>query len=295
MAVQAAGGVLWRPAGAGGGVEVALVHRPRYDDWSLPKGKLDPGESHLQAACREVAEETGSQVVVGRSLGSTEHLLRDGAGPDRKQVRWWAMRSLGGRFRPGAEVDEVAWLAPPDAVALLAAHADPAPLRRWLSGPADTATVLLVRHASAGDRQGWDGEDDSRPLDVRGRRQAEALCELLAAYGVVRVLSAPLLRCVETVRPLAAQLGLAVEGDPALSEAAHADDPTAARARVHAVAVPGQAVVLCSQGGVIPAVVGPLAASAGLQLPSVRTPKGSTWMLSSAGDTLVDVEQLPAP
>ena len=104
--VFAAGGVVWR-RGDGGGVEVALVHRPKYDDWSLPKGKLDPGESFEDAALREVEEETGLRAELGRYLGETTY--RDNKHRE-KLVRFWAMRALDGEFAPSDEVDELRWV-----------------------------------------------------------------------------------------------------------------------------------------------------------------------------------------
>ena len=113
--VFAAGGLVWRGAG-GASVEVALVHRPRYDDWSLPKGKLDPGESFEQAALREVEEETGLRCELGRVVGETTY--RDNK--DRlKLVRFWAMRAGDGKFCPGDEVDEMRWVPLADAAPLL--------------------------------------------------------------------------------------------------------------------------------------------------------------------------------
>ncbi len=114
MVIRAAGGVLWR-AGDGGGPETAVVHRPRYDDWSLPKGKPDAGEHLLQTAVREVREETGLDVVVGRRSLRTEY--GTSAGP--KQVDYWLMEAVGGAFEPGEETDELRWLELPDAVSLL--------------------------------------------------------------------------------------------------------------------------------------------------------------------------------
>jgi 8-oxo-dGTP diphosphatase len=108
--VRAAGGVLWRPT-ADGGVEVALVHRPRYDDWSLPKGKVDHGETWLQAAVREIREETGFDVEVGALLGDVTYPVRRRSGVEAtKVVRYWAMRAVGGLFTPNDEVDELGWL-----------------------------------------------------------------------------------------------------------------------------------------------------------------------------------------
>ena len=117
--VRAAGGLIVRERA--GAVEVAVVHRPRYDDWSLPKGKLNPGEDWEAAALREVAEETGLRCELGAELESTTYLDRKGR---RKLVRYWLMRPLGGEFEPGDEVDELRWVAPADAADLLAYEHD---------------------------------------------------------------------------------------------------------------------------------------------------------------------------
>ena len=112
--VFAAGGVVWRPGADG--LEIVLVHRPRYDDWSLPKGKLDPGEGFEEAALREVEEETGLRCELGRMVGETTY--RDNK--DRlKLVRFWAMRAGDGEFAPDDEVDELRWVALADAPPLL--------------------------------------------------------------------------------------------------------------------------------------------------------------------------------
>jgi 8-oxo-dGTP diphosphatase len=126
--VRAAGGVLWRDA-TDGGVEVALVHRPRYDDWSLPKGKLDPHETETAGALREVEEETGCRALLGADLDEVRYPLRDGR---EKVVRYYAMRALDGAFVPGREVDELRWVAPPQAVVLLTYDYDRQVLDRFL-------------------------------------------------------------------------------------------------------------------------------------------------------------------
>jgi 8-oxo-dGTP pyrophosphatase MutT (NUDIX family) len=115
--VQAAGGVVSR-RGDGGRPEVLLVHRPRYDDWGFPKGKLEPGETHEQAAVREVEEETGLRCALGRELPSTSY--NDSKGRP-KTVRYWAMQPLEGAFRPHHEVDEARWL-PCDGARKLLSH-----------------------------------------------------------------------------------------------------------------------------------------------------------------------------
>ena len=113
--VRAGGGVVWR-RDARGEVEVLVVHRPRYDDWSLPKGKCDAGESYRDAAVREVAEETGSTCRVGPELPDVRYLDHRGRA---KRSRYWAMEHVSGHFEPNDEVDEVRWLVPAAASALL--------------------------------------------------------------------------------------------------------------------------------------------------------------------------------
>lgn len=128
--VEAAGGLVWREADAGG-VELVVVHRPRYDDWSLPKGKLDPGESHEVAALREVQEETGLEVELEEEL--EPHFYEDHKGRS-KRVRWWAMQALEGEFNPDHEVDELRWVAPDAAAELLTYARDRELVAAWSAG-----------------------------------------------------------------------------------------------------------------------------------------------------------------
>lgn len=131
--VRAAGAVLWRRA-ANGYVEVAVIHRPRYDDWSLPKGKLDPGETALEAALREVFEETGQAAHPGASLGEVRYVQRRRGELREKVVDYWVMEALGGEHVPGDEVDEVRWLPPAAAGELLTYGHDRALLARAVAG-----------------------------------------------------------------------------------------------------------------------------------------------------------------
>jgi 8-oxo-dGTP diphosphatase len=133
--IRAAGGVLWRSTGPGSGeeIEIAVVHRPRYDDWSLPKGKLAQGESELDAAVREVLEETGFHVRVGEPLGTTRY-RRLVNGVDRpKVVRWWAMEATSGEFTPNAEVDALRWIPLESASDILSTASDLTTLRRFVA------------------------------------------------------------------------------------------------------------------------------------------------------------------
>jgi 8-oxo-dGTP pyrophosphatase MutT (NUDIX family)/phosphohistidine phosphatase SixA len=278
--VLAAGGVLWR-YDDDGAVLVAVVHRPRYDDWSLPKGKLDPGESFVAGAVREVREETGFSCVVGRALGESRYRVLDRGREAPKTVRWWALRATAGQFVPGEETDELRWLTVRSAAALVTAGRDDGVLEAFAAAPADTSTVLLVRHGSAGSRAAWTGPDDARPLDDRGRASAAALAAALPLWGPSSVLSAPPLRCVDTVRPTAQRLGTSVVLDPALAEAARGSLP----ARLRDLGAAGTSVVACSQGGVVPEAVAALTGGG-----PVPVRKGSLWALSFAGGRLVGAD-----
>ena len=287
--VRAAGGVLWRDVD--GRVEVAVVHRPRYDDWSLPKGKLDPEELEAVAAVREVHEETGFRCVLGRGLGATRYRVLDRGRDVPKTVRWWALQALDGHFVPGEEVDELRWLTVPRAVRTVTAGGDDGILERFAQCPVDTSTVLLVRHARAGRREDWTGPDDERPLDERGWAQAAAQTGLLPLWAPEAVLSAPALRCRQTVTATAERLGLPVELDPDLAE----DAGEALPRRLRELGAAGRTVVVCSQGGVIGPAVRELADDAGLSVPDGSAPKGSVWALSWADGRLVDADRTDIP
>ncbi|PZF98814.1 NUDIX hydrolase [Micromonospora deserti] len=285
--IRAAGGVAWRPVA--GGVEVCLVHRPRYGDWSLPKGKLEPGEHPLRAAVREMAEETDVQAVPQVRLPSV-HYRSEGR---PKMVDYWSMHAVAkGGFQPGTEVDEVRWLGVDEAVRLVSYPHDAEVLAAFAALPRVTATMVLVRHAHAGRRATWSGPDAGRPLDARGWAQAHALAPLVALVRPVRLLSASARRCVQTLGPAAALLDLPIEVIGHLDEPRPGQQPDecalAAAARLSELAAAGEPVVVCSQGTVIPGALERLTGRAG----DFTTPKGGCWLLAFSGDRLLAADRL---
>ncbi len=284
VTIRAGGGVLGRRIG--GGLEIAIVHRPKYDDWSMPKGKLNAGEVPLLAACREVVEETGIRPIVGRRLPTQEYRL----GPDRKVVDYWEMSPADGGSAPdmarASEVDVVRWLRPAEAATWLSYERDRELLRAYVSAPRADAVVLLVRHGRAGDRASWSGDDRLRPLDADGLAQAEAL-RALGWFGPSRVFSADRVRCVQTVAPLAADLGVPVETEPALTEDAYLASPGRGLRRIREIAGARLRVVVCSQREVIPQLLARLAAEDGLVPTRVTARRGSVWSLSFMDGRLV--------
>ncbi len=200
-------GVVWRPAGVDH-VEVCLVHRPRYGDWTLPKGKLEPGEHPLLAAAREVAEEADAQAAPQLRLPSVRYLSEGRL----KVVDYWAMRAVGtGGFQPDTEVDEVRWLAVDDAMTLVSYPHDVEVLAAFAALPPVTAALVLVRHGHAGKRLTWPGPDTGGQLDARGWSEAQALAPLIGLIRPARLLSASPRRCVQTLDPAAALLDLPIE------------------------------------------------------------------------------------
>lgn len=285
--VFAAGAVLWRP-GCGNTVEIAVIHRPRYDDWSLPKGKIDSGETEPVTAVREVREETGHQAHLGRRITAISYPIEQGT----KKVRYWAARSVGGRFAPNSEVDELIWLPVTEAMKKVGYAHDRKVLRRFAKYPADTQTVLVVRHATAGSKSRFSGDDTKRPLDKRGRAQAEALVEQLLAFGATDVYAADRVRCHQTVEPLAEELGVQICNEPSLTEEAYSDNPKPARRRILEIAALGRTPVICTQGKVIPDLIAWWSDRDGVRPDRSRNRKGSTWVLSLAAGRLVAADHI---
>lgn len=293
MTIAAAGAVVWRPSSVTGQVEVAVVHRPRYDDWSLPKGKLDADETEPAAAVREVLEETGFSIVLGRRLPSAEYTV-DGKA---KVVYYFAARYTDGDFAANDEVDRLKWVSPDAAGDLLSYGHDQVVLAEFTALPARLSTLLLVRHAKAGKRGEWHGDDDLRPLSPAGWRQAAGVARILPLFGADRVHAAPRTRCVDTV----AGLGMEIRSEPLLSEEGYWVSPSAGVARLLDIVAAGGTPVVSSQGGVIPDVIARLADMNGLPLAEIASKKGSFWVLSfrppKAGrePRLVAADYFPSP
>jgi 8-oxo-dGTP diphosphatase len=271
---------------------VLLVHRPKYDDWSLPKGKLEPGEHVLEAAIREVAEETGLAVTLGRKLLPVRYL----AAGLPKRVDYWVAQAPGaaGEFVPSHEIDEVAWV-PADASvgSRMTYERDAETVVEFLAGPRPTSPLILLRHASAGTKAAWKGNDSARPLDAEGERDARALAGLLRCFGVSRVVSAPAERCVATVRPYAVAVGGAVDVEPAFDVAPHRSvvGPHGAKAAA-AQAAAGEPVVICAHRENLPVLLAAACAELGAAPPPDKPlHKGEFLVLHRAGGRLAAVER----
>ncbi len=273
--IKAGGGVVHRQNG--GKAEFLMVHRPRYDDWSLPKGKLNRREGYLEAALREVREETGVRADRPVEVGSIGYRTDQG---NRKVVRWWLMGESGdGKFKPNREVDAVEWLTRRKALKRLDYEADRNVLERagGLVDDPTRATIYVIRHSSAGDKTKWRGKDRRRPLDKKGRKQSIRLAADLDGHPVTTILSSPARRCVQTVRPLSFAIRQPVHTDVRLNIDA---GPKEMLSLVRALE--GQAAVLATHGEVVASLHAALE-SGGVPLDGPdEWKKGSTWVLEAS-------------
>ncbi|MDQ0735841.1 NUDIX hydrolase [Arthrobacter agilis] len=251
--VIAAGTLCWRIEK--GQLQVLIIHRPRYRDWSWPKGKLDPGETTPECAIRETFEEVGLSVKLGIPLATITYPVssRD------KVVLYWAART--DRLRPvpdGKEVDRVQWVSPEEARDMLSNPSDVEPLDALVAAHAakdlQTWPLIVVRHAKAKPRSSWSRAEGDRPLAATGRRQAIAVSRLLQAWNPERVVSSPWERCVQTISPYVNQRSAKLKLVDALTEHDAARRPGRAKAAVERVFDKRRPVALCTHRPVLPLV-----------------------------------------
>jgi 8-oxo-dGTP pyrophosphatase MutT (NUDIX family)/phosphohistidine phosphatase SixA len=276
--VRAAGAVVTRKGG-----EVLLVHRPKYDDWSFPKGKLDPGEHEVTAAVREVAEETGLDVRLGPALTRQRYRMSNGRW---KSVDYWTARVIGNddvsRYRPNDEIDAVEWVEWSAAVRRLTyphdreTLAEARPLRR------KTRALVVLRHGKARARGGWRKDDRQRPLLRLGETQAQRLVPLLAAFDVTAAHSSSSTRCVQTVTPYVDTTGWPVKLYDELSEEGATADGVLGV--VDGLLDSGESAVLCTHRPVLPTVLD------ALQLPEVRLEPGAMLVVHHRKGRVVTTE-----
>jgi 8-oxo-dGTP pyrophosphatase MutT (NUDIX family) len=238
------------------GTEVVIVHRKRYDDWTLPKGKTEAGESIPASAVREVWEETGVKIRLGIPLDRICYEVGK-SGP--KQVDYWGGTVLEARRRaPDAEVDVVSWLPIRAALSRLTFAHDHFLVQQYIDQP-PTTPLLIVRHAKAMDRKDWSKKDAARPINARGRRQAGLLVPMLGAYGVTALVSSSSSRCVATLVPYGREREIAIQRHDKLSEEDGAGDANGVAKLVRKVrddALSGrQPTALCVHRPVLPHVL----------------------------------------
>ncbi len=266
-AVYAAGAVVWRLVD--GKLHILLIHRTKYRDVTLPKGKVDPGEMLAETAVREVHEETGIRVSLGVPVGVSRYTL---ASRKEKVVHYWAAEATDDAIRastfvPNREIAALEWVSLKKARERLSYPVDVEILdffaRLVDDGVLHTFPVIALRHAKALHRSEWDGADAERPLAPRGRKQAKSIVGPLRAFGVRRIVTSDAVRCVETVRPLAKAIGRKAVRTELLSQDAWEDGSADLRSVVGRRVRSGKPAVLCSHGPVLPGLLSEIALATG--------------------------------
>jgi len=246
--VLAAGAVVTRKGG-----DVLLVHRPKYDDWSFPKGKLDPGEHVTTAAVREVAEETGLDIRLGPPLGTQRYEVDNG---ERrfKRVHYWVARVVGdddvSSYKVNAEIDEVVWLPLDEARARLDYDYDRVTLAEYEQVRKKSYPLVILRHGRAKSRKAWTKDDRERPLTKAGEFQAEQVVPVLGAYGVTHILTSSSRRCWRTTAPYADVADLDMDDTDDLSE--QDATPEIVAERMRGLLALKEASVICTHRPVLP-------------------------------------------
>lgn len=278
-AVYAAGAVVWRMVE--GKLKILLIHRTKYRDITLPKGKVDPGEMLAETAVREVHEETGIRVFLGVPVGVSRYVL---ASRKQKVVHYWAAEATedairASAFVPNREIAALEWVSVKKARTRLSYPVDLEILDFFSTLVADgvlrTFPLVVLRHAKALARGEWEGSDATRPLTERGRTQAKSVVGPLQAFGIRKIVTSDAVRCVATVAPIAKSLGRKVIQTEKISQDAWEDGTDDLRSIIGHRVRSGKPAVLCSHGPVLPGLLSEIALATG-------TIQGS--YLSSASD-----------
>ena len=298
--IKAAGAVAWRP-GPDGRPEILLVHRRKYDDWSLPKGKVEPGETLPVTAVREVLEEGGARLALGRRLDS----VRYNVGGRPKRVHYWSasVTSVDDHAVPNDEVDKVEWVAADRAADRISYNRDNAVVADFARLPPQTVPVILLRHAKAVAKSHWKRADDRRPLDDAGRTDAKALAELLACFGPrARLITSPAARCVETLRPFAELSGAELRVEPSLyihhhsSRTVPPDSHPSITALLSEAINAGEPTIICAHRENLPVLQAAALAALGVTQPPSDAAPGSALSHSAlSASAQSDFAEPPLP
>jgi 8-oxo-dGTP diphosphatase len=280
--------LLWREIAAGE-IEIALVHRPRYDDWSLPKGKIDENETALACAYREVFEETGIKARFTRQLGAVEY-EDNGA---QKRVKYWVAQALGASdFVANEEVDQLRWLKPTDSIELATHQSDKEMIERFLEIEGPTDTLIILRHTKALERGDWDGDDSLRTLNENGIAQAQALINHLAPFAIDEIYTSDFTRCVQTVSPLGESRGLVVSKVPSLNEATFESDPERSISFANALKQDERNILICSHNPVIPTMLRGILNTKLKNKDLIKLEPGDAWLVHRVKGEIVALDYL---
>ncbi len=287
--IMAAGAVLWRRDRAGQ-VEVAIIHRPAYDDWTLPKGKVEGSEALIACAYREVLEETGYRSRFGPYLGDTFYQVNG----IPKVVRYWATQALPGDDESfdRSEVDEILWLAPKKAIERLTIKDDRKILKKFLKLGRDTRPIVLLRHAEAVERDGWQGDDGDRPLTDKGQRQVSELITSMRVFDIKEIHTSDAIRCFETVKPIAGAYGIRPVVNSDLSEYTYSRDKASAARYIKNLFERDEAIMVCGHNPILSKIVKKLARRLDMYKEDFSLGKGDAFIIHRSNGKIYDIDHL---
>lgn len=289
--IRAAGAVLWRRDQLGQ-IEIALVHRPRYGDWSFPKGKLEGSESSIACAYRETLEETGFDIRLQKYLGEVSYQVPEG----KKRVNYWSAKFLHQIGAPDTnEVDQVFWFEPSDVARKLTKESDKEILERFLSLDLDSRILILLRHAKAIPRDNWQNDDLDRPLSALGEQQAKRLISSLKPFQIREIHSSSAVRCYETINPLARALSLDYFFTDSLTEYVFDRSPSRTFKYIDRLLENDHATLVCGHNPILPKYLAEKFSRQGFDVSEGHLKPGEAWILHHIGKEVIAVDHLSEP
>lgn len=290
--IRAAGVILWREKRPFE-LEIALVHRAKFDDWTFPKGKIEDGESAIQAAYREVIEETGIKPVFGPFIGHAEYEV-EGA---KKKVQYWMAKAPDedSDFSPNEEIDRLEWVNMKQARHFLTYDVDREVLKFFRDSERHGNVMVLLRHAKAVKRSDWNGDDSDRPLITEGQVMAKKLVPHLEMYNINEIHTSDAYRCMSTVEPFHEKFGTIKVVTDQLSEYAFQKDDMLAVSYIKQLAKFGGNYLICSHNPILPLMVDQIVKyPEDFDLDNELHP-GDAWIVHHRGGKVFAVNFLKAP
>jgi len=289
--ILAAGAVIWRK-NEKKKIEVVIIHRPKYDDWTFPKGKAEISEPLIACAYREVFEETNIESAFGPYLGEVEYLTTDG----KKKVSFWSAKAIKEKeFNPNSEVDKLKWVEITKVKDLLTLDTDKKILEKFIKIEPDTKPFILLRHAKAVTRDEWQGDDDDRPLDSYGQNQAKRLLAMYQVFDLQQIHSSDAIRCYDTVAAIAKSLNVKLEVTGKLSESTFKKDKEKAFDYAKDLMKLNESILLCSHNPILPKMLNKLTKKSEVDADEGKLLPADGWVIHRIGKEVIQIDRIDSP